>query len=317
MQQQVTNLLYESSDTSILCVCTSKIKKEDWKDHQIVCPKRRLSCPAFIAFISAHVKFEKPYWKIFGDRYAEFSSSLVDSNCAPSLKEIAKLQVLKNESNLTKLKSNKLPSAIIHTLRWECPTFATKNELNKHMAGSCPYYKVHCLLIPVFRPMYHGVVPSNCHNNHTCPNHELSRQEFYEHSLKGALDPVSQSLPPKPIFFPYHCSACGQHLPDSDAHICIESLPDLPSPPLPASEVICHGCKSILIEPMKSFNEIENVCKSCGQDKNPILINTLPRTPLEHQNMIEFWDGTEKLSVRWQDVKQDLLKSRDHDSQES
>ncbi|CAG8606037.1 2445_t:CDS:2, partial [Acaulospora colombiana] len=224
MQQQrdfklVTNLFSEGSDAPILCVCTSKVKKEDWQDHQIICPNRRLSCPAFVAFRSASVKFEQPYWKIFGDRYAEFSLSLVDSNCAPSLKEIAKIQVLKNLNSLKlKLKSSKLPSAIIHTLLWECPTFATKNELNKHMAGSCPYFK--------------------------------------------ALDPISQRLPPKPIFFPYHCSACDQYLPSSDAHICIQQTPpDLPSPPPSSSEVDNNPIVIGMMPPMMHWNEDAGMCK--------------------------------------------------------
>lgn len=81
------------------------------------------------------------------------------------------------------MKSNKIPSAVIHTLRWECPTFDTKNELNKHMEESCPYYKVHCLLIP--RLVWYFVMPTNCHSSYRCLELGLSRQEFHEHSMNG------------------------------------------------------------------------------------------------------------------------------------
>ncbi|CAG8685812.1 10798_t:CDS:2, partial [Dentiscutata heterogama] len=71
----------------------SKIVWSD-QDHQIICPKRRLTCPAFVSFLSAISKFEQPYWKIYGEKYAEFSLSLVESNCPPTLKELTKLQIL-------------------------------------------------------------------------------------------------------------------------------------------------------------------------------------------------------------------------------
>ncbi|RHZ60418.1 hypothetical protein Glove_353g9 [Diversispora epigaea] len=311
-ESELLKLNSDEQNNFIDCVCSNKVKKEDWQDHQIICVKRRLSCPAFVSFLSESVKFERPLWKIFGARYADLSLSLVDSNCAPSLKEIAKEQVLRSKYNLSSMKSNKIPSAIIHTLRWECPTFSTKNELNKHMTESCPYYKVHCSLIP--RHVCYDVIPTNCHSNYKCPKHGLSRQEFHEHSMKGKLDPISQRLKPKSIFFPYHCLACDQHLPNSNTHICIESLPDLPSPPLPASEIICHGCKSILTNPNKSFLEIHNACQfCCRQKKNPIVIGLLGMIPQKHQNSKIFWDeGMVKCKVHWKDVKEDLIHRFDN-----
>ncbi|CAG8715803.1 4040_t:CDS:2, partial [Dentiscutata heterogama] len=201
------------------------------------------------------------------------------------------------------LKTNKIPSAIIHTLRWECPTFSTKAELNKHLVGACFYFKVQCLFSPIMRPGLYNVHATNCHNNNTCLKLELSRQEFHKHSDIAALDPISQRLPSTPNIFPYHCSLCDHCFLKSDTHIC------MPSPPIPEYDIICHGCKSKLDQPKKTKYELENKCQvCCNQDNNnPIVIGMV--------GMVNFPNGKnhgiENQKMQWKNVKRNIIKSYD------
>ncbi|CAG8699127.1 24942_t:CDS:2 [Racocetra persica] len=284
-----------------VCSCAQKVLKDDWEDHQIVCPRRRLTCPAFVSFLSGISKFEQPYWKIYGERYAEFSLSSVESNCPPTLKELTKLQILQSIGNLDELKTNKIPSAIIHTLRWECPTFSTKAELNKHLVGACFYYKVQCLFSPIMRPGLYNVHATNCHNNNMCLKLELSRQEFHAHSSQAALDPISQRLPSTPHIFPYHCSLCDHCFLNSDTHIC------MPSPPIPEYDIICHCCKSKLVQPKKTHHEIENACQvCCNQDNNnPTVIGMVGMVSFHNQKNY----GIENQKMQWKNVKRNIIKS--------
>ncbi|CAG8549500.1 28415_t:CDS:2 [Dentiscutata erythropus] len=183
-----STIKFNSSLDFKICSCKQKVLKDDWEDHQIICPKRRLTCPAFVSFLSALSKFEQPYWKTYGEKYAEYSLSLVESNCPPTLKELTKLQILQSIGNLEELKTNRIPSAIIHTLRWECPTFSTKAELNKHLVDpisqrlpSTPnIFPYHCSLCD------HCFLKSD---THICmPSPPIPEYDIICHGCKSKLD---------------------------------------------------------------------------------------------------------------------------------
>ncbi|CAG8607314.1 14402_t:CDS:2, partial [Gigaspora rosea] len=246
-----------------ICSCKQKVLKDDWEDHQIVCPKRRLTCPAFVSFLSATSKFEQPYWKIYGERYAEFSLPLVESNC-----------------NLEKLKTSRVPSAIIHTLRWECPTFSTKAELNKHLA-----------LDPISQrlPSTPNIFPYHCSlcdhyflnsDTHICmPSPPIPEYNILCHGCKSKVDQPRRT----PYELENACQVCynpDNNFLNSDTH------------PIPEYDIICHGCKSKLDQPKKTDYELENTCQvCCNQDNNnPIVIGMVGMNIIKSDDKIH---GTE------------------------
>ncbi|GES89549.1 RGS-domain-containing protein [Rhizophagus clarus] len=228
----------ENGKSDVICVCTQSISKQDWQDHQIVCPKRRYACPTYISFICI-------------TKSNEYSLSLVDSNCPLSLKEIAKLQVLRSKkgNSLAWLESNKIPFKVIHTLRKECPIFESMQEMMNHIENSCPYWKVKCMdlphinYIPYWRYTPAHMMIRNSHKDGKC--FEISREEFKSHSAETALDPISQKIRAIPMIFPYYCKMCEQYLPSSGTHICIKEVNSI-NTQIDNSEILCPGCKLII-----------------------------------------------------------------------
>ncbi|RIA97647.1 hypothetical protein C1645_752060 [Glomus cerebriforme] len=289
------------NEGDVICACTQSISKKDWQDHQIVCAKRRHICPAYVSFISMNTASN------------EYSLSLVDSNCPPSLKEISKLKVLQSEKDnrLEWLESNKIPFMIIHTLRKECPTFGNKQELIEHIKNMCPYWKVKCstmtFMINVWSwwnsENYYSMI-RNSHKNIKCS--ELSRQEYITHSTELALDPISQKIRAIPKIFPYHCKACDRHFPSSGIHICIKETNSLN---IDESEILCPGCKSVirLNHKRKTSREFENTCKNCNDNK--IVIGLPYMIPIKHQEkeIVKWGNGIEKRRVKWSLIKNATL----------
>ncbi|CAB4487660.1 unnamed protein product [Rhizophagus irregularis] len=267
-----------------------KERRVKWSDHQIVCPKRRYTCSSYLSFICI-------------TESNEYSLSLVDSNCPLSLKEIAKLQVLQSEkgNNLEWLESNKIPFKLIHTLRKECPTFGSMQEMMNHVENVCPYWKVKCMDLPFvnYLPRWRytpaHMMIRNSHKDDKCL--EISRREFISHSTETALDPISQKIRAIPMIFPYYCKICNQYLPSSGTHICIKEI-NSNDKQIYSSEILCPGCK--LTIRVKSEKEIENTCESCRNNKIGVLI-----IPPEHQEkeIIKWKSEIKERRVKWSVIK--------------
>ncbi|CAI2173918.1 16756_t:CDS:2 [Funneliformis geosporum] len=226
----------------VTCVCKQSISKQYWQDHQIVCAKRRYMCPAYVAYINSNPD-------------EGLLPPLVDSNCPLSLKEIAKLQVLKSEKfNRTEwLRLNNIPFKLINYLTKECPIFGSKQELINHIEKSCPYWKVKCLDIP-------DAKVRNSHKEDNCSlDTGFSIQGFMSHSKESALDPISQRIRVISMIFPYYCKKCDHHFPSSGSHICIKETNSMN---IQNQEVLCPICISIIS--VNSSIEIENTCVDCN-----------------------------------------------------
>jgi hypothetical protein len=86
------------------------------------------------------------------------------------------------------LKSNKIPFKIVHTLRRECPTFGSMQEIMNHMESMCPYWKIKCMDLPYIEYLpYWSYTPAramirNSHKDDKCS--KMSRQEYISHSTE-------------------------------------------------------------------------------------------------------------------------------------
>lgn len=85
------------------------------------------------------------------------------------------------------LESNKIPFKIIHTLRKECPTFGSMQEMMNHVENGCPYWKVKCMDLPFINHLPYWSTPAhmmirNSHKVDKCL--EISRREFISHSAE-------------------------------------------------------------------------------------------------------------------------------------